>query len=406
MNERTYVRDLARQAAAFAAAPQNEAINRRWRAVNGRKRPDRPPVWCKPVGAWKEILPSTALRCTDRFLRSVETGLRMQLIKREIGDDTPFQNWYAVPVRFRVDPPNVWGMDIAHRRPEENGGAWLYDPPLKSLADMARLRLPVYTLDREATDRELAAAGELLGDILPVSLHAGPPLGATLCNPAAELRGLTPLLLDMADNPESVHRLMAYLRDACLQSMDQVAATGLLSPNHHEPMICSDPLGEPRADGTLGYENLWCMADSQEFDPVSPAMWQEFLLDYQKPIFARFGRVAYGCCENLTRKIDGVLAIPNLGIFVCSAWTDLDKVVERVGDRVTIMWRQKATDVVHAAGEAGLRRALRAGLDKLRGCHVQIVLRELQTLNGHLDRLHVWTRVAKEEAERFAAAGA
>jgi hypothetical protein len=37
-----------------------------------------------------------------------------------------------------------------------------------------------------------------------------------------------------------------------------------------------------------------------------------------------------------------VLSIPNLRIFVCSAWSDLGRVVDAVGGRHTIMWRRKA----------------------------------------------------------------
>ena len=402
MNDRDIVRDLARRVAAYAAEPANARIVKRWQDVNGLRKPDRPPVWCRPVGAWDEILPDSALRCSDPGLRGVEKGLRRILIKREMGDDTPINDWYDVPIKLDVDPPNTWGVDIGHHMPSEKGGAWLFDPPLKQAEDLDKLRLPTYRLDRAGTDRALAQAGELLGDILPPRLYGGPPIGATLCSYAAELRGLTPMLMDMMDSPELVHRLMAYLRDACLRGMDQVEATGLMSTNRFDPMTGSDPVGKARADGTLGFENLWCMGNSQEFDPVSPDMWKEFLLEYQKPIFARFGLVAYGCCENLTNKMEGVLAIPNLRIFVCSAWTDLGKLVERVGDKHVIMWRQKATDVVHAPDEAALRKALREGLKRLRGCRVQIVLRELQTLNGRPDRLHVWSRVAIEEAERFA----
>jgi hypothetical protein len=66
------------------------------------------------------------------------------------------------------------------------------------------------------------------------------------------------------------------------------------------------------------------------------------------------------------------------------------------------MWRQKASDVVFPDDVETIRRDLEEGMRTLRGCHVQIVLRELQTLAGHPDRLHVWTRLAKETAARFA----
>jgi hypothetical protein len=130
-------------------------------------------------------------------------------------------------------------------------------------------------------------------------------------------------------------------------------------------------------------------------------MWERFCLDYQRPILERYGLVGYGCCEDLTAKIDGVLSLPNLRIFVASAWTDLGKVIERVGADYAIMWRQKASDVVFPDNVATVRRDLEEGLKALKGCHVQVVLRELQTLAGHPDRLHVWTRMAKEAAAKY-----
>jgi len=103
----------------------------------------------------------------------------------------------------------------------------------------------------------------------------------------------------------------------------------------------------------------------------------------------------------LTRKIDAVLSIPNLRIFVCSAWTDLDKVIERCGTDYVIMWRQKASDVVFPDDTDTIRHDLEEGLRRLHGCRYQIVLRELQTLCGHPDRLHLWTRLGKETAAKY-----
>jgi hypothetical protein len=97
-----------------------------------------------------------------------------------------------------------------------------------------------------------------------------------------------------------------------------------------------------------------------------------------------------------------VLSVPNLRVFVCSAWTDLNAVVDKVGAKHTIMWRQKASDVVMPRDVTAIRRHLDDGASRLRGCRYQIVLRELQTLGGNPDRLHVWTRLAVEAAGRHA----
>ncbi len=401
VSERQYVRDLAKRVAEIAGSERNRQRRRRWEDVSARRKPDRFPVWCRPVGAWDEILPKSSLRCADEWLRNVEYRFRQMLIKDEIGDDSVVEPFFALGAVLEVDPPNVWGVEIGRHAATAAGGAWAYDPPIKEWADLERLRLPKYTHNEQATRDAMGRAEELLGEILPPRLVCNPPIGATLCSPATDLRGMTPLMMDLIESPEQVHRLMAYLRDAALGAIEQVEAAGLAMPQPSWPMEISEP-PSGRAGDPTSFAGAWVHGNSQEFDQVSPAMWEEFLLAYQKPIFERFGAVSYGCCENLTNKIDRVLTIPNLRIFTCSAWTDLDAVIEKVGTKHVIMWRQKATDVVFPDSAETLRADLGAGLKKLQGHHVQIVLRELQTLAGHPDRLHVWTRLAIEAAEKYA----
>ncbi len=399
--ERELVRELARKVSEIAHEPRMTAIRKRWREVNALRKPDRAPVWCRPVGCWREIIPEDALFCTQPWLRQMEYQFRQTIHKREIDDDTPVEGYFAVAALFRREPENTWGVDVGRHQSHTEGGAWGYDPPLKGEEDLDHLRIPTFTYDTQATRRRMERVEALLDGIMPVKLSAAPPLGATLGTAAADLRGLEQMMMDMATEPALMHRLMTFLRDATLSAMDQVEATGLLSENNIGPMTCSDPIGEKSPDGKRTYRNLWCMANSQEFDQVSPAMWEVFCLNYQKPIFERFGAVGYGCCENLTHKIDGILSIPNLRIFTCSAWTDLVTALEKVGHDCCIMWRQKASDVVFPDDPGTIKGDLLDGTRQLQGHSYQIVLRELQTLAGHPDRLHVWTRFAKEAAEKY-----
>ena len=69
------------------------------------------------------------------------------------------------------------------------------------------------------------------------------------------------------------------------------------------------------------------------------------------------------------------------------------------------MWRQKASDLVALAAGVfpddveTIRNDLEQAGKQLQSYYYQIVLRELQTLSGHPDRLHRWTRAAIEMAE-------
>ena len=399
--ERETVRELARNVIERASSGEYEVRRKRWRDVNALRRPDRPPVWCRPVGAWPELLPEGELVCQDPYLCRFEREFRRNLIKDEIGDDTIFDPFCAVGAVFDQEPEHTWGVEIKRILPGEPAGAWQYDPPLKTEEDFDRLEFPSYAYNDARTREELSRADELLGDIMPVRLTCGPPLGGGLGGMAANLRGLGQMMLDMAARPELTHRLMRHLQQGVLRAHQQVEQTGLLTLNNNVPMYCAEPpRGEP-AEGKVRLSDLWINTESQEFQEVSPAMWEEFLLNYQMPILEKFGYVSYGCCEDLTHKIDGVLSIPNLRIFVCSAWTNLEKVVEAIGDRYALMWREKATRVIFEDMEQ-IRKCLDRDMRIARGTHVQIVLREVQTLNGNLRRLHEWTRAAIEVAEKYA----
>lgn len=400
--EKDCIRELTRQVAELAHEPRMETIRRRWCNANGLRKTDRAPVWCFISGCWHEFLPEESLVCQEPERRSVEFRLRQFLTKRDIGDDTPIEPWFEVPAIYHVQPENVWGVDIAHHLSNAQGGAWAYDPPLKTEKDFDKLRLPVYTFDAARSMAMMDRLQELMGDILPLkSIHVT-PLSACVAYWAAELRGLEQIMLDAVMEPELLHRLMAHIRDAMLQWLDMTEANSLVTPYTIDPTYYSDPIGSPKADGSYTFKNCWSHASAQELDQVSPAMWEEFSLAYQQPIMERFGLIHYGCCESLTRKLDGVLTIPNLRIVTCSAWTDLDTVLERVSEQYVIMWRQKASEVIFADDVETLRPGLESGARRLHDRPHQIILREIETMAGNMDRLHEWTRIAIETAEKYA----
>ncbi len=394
------VRALADQVAAIARSERMRAIRKRWRDVNELAAPDRAPVWCRPVGCWAELLPEESLVCRDPLLRGIERTLRQALVKEVIGDDSIVNPWYDVPRVFDVEPTNVWGVEVRHHAATAAGGAWGYDPPIKTADDLRMLRQPRFSYNARKTDERLNATAEALGEALPVRLRCGGLLSATLGTAVADLLGMSEMMLLMAMAPEIVHQVTRHVADAVAAADRYLVEQGLLDRNNDGTMLCSDDFGPASGSGAPGLKNLWCAINSQEYDQVSPAMWREFCLAYQLPLLAAFGRAAYGCCENLTHKLDDVLAIPNLRIIVCSAWTSLDAVLTKASPEHVIMWRQKASDVVMPHTLDGIRRDLDEGTRRLKGRPHQIVLRELQTLAGHPDRLKEWTRLAIAAAER------
>jgi hypothetical protein len=64
------------------------------------------------------------------------------------------------------------------------------------------------------------------------------------------------------------------------------------------------------------------------------------------------------------------------------------------------MWRHKASEVVCPEDLVDLKKKIFSQADILKGCSYQVVLRELQTLFGHGDRLREWTRISVEAVSK------
>lgn len=401
-DEIPYVRELAAITAEIAREPRMADILRRWRDVNSGRVPDRSPVWSRPAGCWSEMLPKETLVCKDQYLRKLEYFFRQILLKRDVDDDHPVYDYYTVPAVFEVTPDPPYGFADKQHKLDGYGSAWGYDAALNSPEDFDRLTIPQYAFNAKKTAEAVAAAETVFDGILEVRVSSvnGYFSAPTICTPAAKLRGLEQLMMDMALEPHLVHRLMEVLTQGTLNYLDAIEASGTIIPNTDEPMFLSDPLRPEPTDGKYTLKDCWTAGNSQEFDQVDPAMTSEFLIDYQKRIFERFGAVSYGCCENLTKKIDPVLSIPNLRIFVASAWSDLGEIVKRAGDKHCIMWRHSASDVTCLETLDKVRRDTERGVELLNGCRYQVVLRELQSLFGRESRLYDWAQMCKEIVSR------
>ena len=139
-----YVRELATQVLQIATSDKNKKVINRWKDVNELRKADRAPVWCNPVGAWDEIIPSNSLVCTDPILRELELKFKT-IIKNQIDDDTPVLDYYKLDVVYDVEPENIWGIEPEFIMPTEATGAYTYNPPLKDESDYDKLKIPKFT---------------------------------------------------------------------------------------------------------------------------------------------------------------------------------------------------------------------------------------------------------------------
>jgi hypothetical protein len=403
-DERSYIRELAAITVDIAREPRMQPILKRWRDVNSGRMPDRAPVWCRPAGCWSEMLPQDSLVCKDPFLRKMEYHFRQTLLRRDINDDHPVYEYFKVDATIDCTPEHPYGFEYKKHFLGEEGSAWGYESALQTADDFKRLITPQYKFNAEKTAKDLELYQNLLGDILEVKATAvnGFFSIATVCSQAANLRGMEQMMMDMLLEPELMHHMMQVITDGVMNYIDAIEESGVIVPNTDEAMFMSDPLRPAPKDGKYTLKDCWVAGNSQEFDQVNPEMTQEFLIDYQNRIFERFGAVCYGCCENLTQKIDQVLTVPNLRVFVSSAWSDLAKIVEKTEDKHCIMWRHSASDVTCLKTLDKVRKDTELGAKILKGRRYQVVLRELQTLMGRETRIYDWAQMCKEIVTKHA----
>jgi len=397
----TILRDMARRYLAVSQEPIQAERRRLWRRQNSLKG-DRPLIYVRAF-AWAEM-PDAKCLCEDPFLRSYEDFFRHRLFWDTMRDDSIFEPWVTVQAAHRC---HGWGIEGTRRYSDQPRGSFKMDYPLKALADLEKLRAPWHEIDEEATARAARRLGEAIGDIVPVNIDRGPAYRmwtGDISSDLGLLRGIENFMLDMADHPEWLHKLVGFMSDGILRAHEQAEAKGDwgLCAHQNQAMPYAEELPDPAANvNGVKRSQLWSYAASQEFTLVSPAMFDEFLVQYQLPILRHFGLLAYGCCEDLTRKIGVLRQIPNLRRIAVSPFADAAKCAEQIGRDYVLSYRPSPADMVgYGFDPDRIRRILRRDLAACRDCHVDITLKDVETVEGDPSRVRRWVELTRSVVDQ------
>lgn len=401
------LRRLADQVVEISRKPIQNEKRELWRGHNSLRR-TRPPVYVRWFLAMAEVIPDGGLECTDPFYRRYERALRTAIFQDLLGDDTIVEPWVTVQASRITPAEGLWGMAHERIRSQESGGSWKDLPAIREMEDAAKLVAPHHRIDEEATAHDAARLQAAIGDLIEINVDRSPAylvyegdISTQLCY----LRGLEQVMWDMHDNPEFLHRLLAFMRDGILAVHAEAEAAGdwHLANHQNQAMPYSLEIPDPCANGpSVKRSQLWCYMQAQELTLISPRMFDEFMLQYQMPIMAPFGLVAYGCCEDLTNKIPYLRQVPNLRRIAVTPWADLPTCAEQIGEDYVLSWRPNPAEMLSTGFEgARIRQILREGLAVSRGCHIEIVLKDVHTLEGHPERLFEWVQIAREAVAGF-----
>jgi hypothetical protein len=414
--ERQVLRELATKWKAHASDPVMPERKRLWKAVHDLK-PIRPAILFETASVDGFVDPSE-LRCADPFLRAVERNMRDTVRHADdVGDDIVVEpyfrfGWQLVLPSFGVEvkqKPALMGDN-------ETSLGYTFNFPIEKPQDFSKLKKREFGVDREKTARFKAMLEDAFGDILEVRVGNYDPFVA---EPGDEgfcgnfFFGLTwqiyrfigndGLLYWVYDAPETIHKLIAYMRDDRLAMFAFLEREGLLVPNTDTQMAGPRAYGYvsglpgPDHKGPVKLKDLWGWAESQETINISPAMYKEFILPYQAALASRFGLIYYGCCEPVHDRLALLVeGIPNLRSVSVSGWSDLERVAEMLGNRY--VYSRKPTPALvtganppwHLAKEDMLKT-----YKATKNCCVEILFRDLYTVNREMGRIAEWVRMTK-----------
>jgi len=120
-------------------------------------------------------------------------------------------------------------------------------------------------------------------------------------------------------------------------------------------------------------------------------------LPYEKRLLAPFGLTGYGCCEDLTRKLDEVFTIPHIRRISISPWADVDVCAAKLRGGYIFSWKPNPAHLVGLFDEQAVRAYIRHTVEvaQRHGCVLEMILKDTHTCEQHPERFNRWTQIAR-----------
>ncbi len=405
-NDIEILRGLALRVVELSSRPIENEKKQLWYDHNALKQ-TRPVIFCDPENGWNEIITSELLECEGDLARGFEMHLRKEIFWGEsMGDDRAVNAYINIEY---VHEYTGWGLD-ANYIGRKSGNAYTWEAPLKDYnTDFSKLRFPEIIIDYKKTDELFELASEIFGDILTVRKNNSWWWTLGLTNTLVKLRGLEQMLFDMYDYPDELKRLMKFLQDGQIHTLDYLEENGLLDLNNDETYVGSGGFGftnelpQKDFDGkNVRTMDMWGFMESQETSHISPEMFEEFILPYQVPILERFGLNCYGCCEPLEKRWYAVKHLPRLRRISVSPWADQQKMADFLGNKYIYSLKPNPAYLAVANIDMEyMRGKLREAFKITRDCRVEIIMKDNTTIGHNPQNVIDWCRIAREESENI-----
>jgi len=149
--------------------------------------------------------------------------------------------------------------------------------------------------------------------------------------------------------------------------------------------------------------DTWGHLNAEEASDISPVMFREFILPYQKRLAKEFGLIFYGCCEPTSKFWDhGINELPNVRKVSISPWCDEYYMGERLAGS-SVIYSRRPMDYYYLGtqtvfDEDAFRRNIRETVMAAKGCKVEYIFRDVMTIHGNGAKVKRSVEIVREEA--------
>ena len=403
------IRGLAEKTMEVAHDPIQDRRRKLWADVNSLRSHEVPVYVLDPQGMWEEACP--ALECEDPFLRGYENWLRLQLYHASFGDDFVTEKYVTMPPVMDSPDPNwrLWGIQNEVTR-IPGTKAYHFTEILDAEEDIEKIKIPFATVNEKATGENMEKLAQAIGGAMPIYMDMYPQYRQNLSTMYAVYYGTTNLLYQLYDSNEFMHKIGKKFSEGVYKLNKQAESDGWFNSVNQtfgsnaqiQAMAYNHEIANPNAPEVVPMKRHWLYDCAQEFESVSPQMHEELLLNYMKPVYEEFGLLAYGCCENLTKKLGILMKIRNLRRVAVTPWADDEECASVLGDRYVVSWRPNPAEMItNGFDEERITRIVKRAksIYEKHNCFWEVNLKDFLTVEHDIKRLENWVAVVRRALE-------
>jgi hypothetical protein len=411
-DDKAILRALAADLAEVAADPVNEERAVLWQQLNDLESA-RPMIWINEI-PWHEmdVNGELTLQTQDPWAQDQERDLRRTLYQwRHLQGDMIVNDFLTCPLAIHsTDFGIIEDVEVARTDDANDIVSREFHIQIKDWDDLEKIKMPVVTHNEAATEFRYQAMCEVYDGIMPVRKMGQTHVWYTPWDYLVRWWGVQEAMMDLVMRPDLVHAGVERTVQAWMVEMDQFESRNLLALDNNNTRIGSGGYGYTRELPGDDYDpawvkthNMWGCSNAQIFSEVSPQMRWEFAVEHDLKWLSRFGLTYYGCCEPLDQSIDVIKRIPNLRKISTTPWADVDSMVEQVGTDYVLS--RKPNPNVFARDEFNpqlARDQLVEFLGASKGCHRELIMKDISTVRYDPHRLWQWADIAAEVVQDYA----